>query len=151
MNEQGRETTKLLVNDELSGKTVLAVLRGMRPGESWSQLRTQLRKACVSLNDIVCVDEARRVAAGDVIAFGEQPLTPPPLSAAVKIHYVDAHLVVVEKPSGMMTHRRPEERNWSTARKPSVRAGIAFPSHSSIRGRCRGSSATSPCPSATTS
>ena len=117
MNEQGRETTKQIVNDELAGKTVLAILRTMRPGESWSQLRTQLRKACVSLNDIVCIDEARRVTGGDVIAVGEQPLAPPPQLEAVKIHFADAHVVVVEKPSGMMTHRRPEERNWSAARK----------------------------------
>ncbi|MEK6262469.1 MAG: RluA family pseudouridine synthase [Planctomycetota bacterium] len=117
MNEQGRETTQQIVNDDLAGKTVLAILRTMRPGESWSQLRIQLRKACVSLNDIVCIDEARRVAAGDVIAVGEQPLAPPPQLAAVKIHFVDAHVVVVEKPSGMMTHRRPEERNWSAARR----------------------------------
>lgn len=117
MNEQGRDTTKLIVTDELSGKTVLALLRTLRPGESWSQLRVQLRKACVSLNDIVCIDEARRVTAGDVIAVGDQPLAPPPLSKAVRIHYVDAHVVVVEKPSGMMTHRRPEERNWSAERK----------------------------------
>ena len=117
MNEQGRETTKLIVTDELSGKTVLALLRTLRPGESWSQLRTQLRKACVSLNDIVCIDEARRVAVGDVVAVGEHPLAPPPTSEAVRIHFVDAHVVVVEKPSGMMTHRRPEERNWSAERK----------------------------------
>ena len=117
MNEQGRETTKLIVTDELSDKTVLALLRTMRPGESWSQLRIQLRKACVSLNDIVCIDEARRVDVGDVIAVGEQPLAPPPSIEAVRIHFVDSHVVVVEKPSGMMTHRRPEERNWSAARK----------------------------------
>lgn len=117
MNEQGRETTKLIVTDELSGKTVLALLRTLRPGESWSQLRTQLRKACVSLNDIVCIDEARRVAMGDVVAVGEHPLAPPPTSEAVRLHFVDAHVVVVEKPSGMMTHRRPEERNWSAERK----------------------------------
>lgn len=117
MNEQGRETTKLIVTDELSGKTVLALLRTLRPGESWSQLRTHLRKARVSLNDIVCIDEARRVTVGDVIAVGDQPLTPPPQSKAVRIHFADAHVVVVEKPSGMMTHRRPEERNWSAERK----------------------------------
>ena len=127
MNEQGRETMKLVVTDELSGKTVLALLRVMRPGESWSQLRTQLRKARVSLNDIVCIDEARRVITGDVIAVGEQPLAPPPLSEAVRIHFADAHVVVVEKPSGMMTHRRPEERNWSAerkARQPSLEESV---------------------------
>lgn len=117
MNEQGRHSTRLVVTEELSGKTVLATLRAMLPGESWSQLRTRLQSARVSLNDIVCIDEARRVAIGDVIAVGDQPLAAPPQRGDVKIHYIDPHVVVVEKPAGMMTHRRPEEKHWSAARK----------------------------------
>ncbi len=117
MNPQQPATSKLTINEEHSGKTVLAVLRSMRPGESWSQLRTQIQRALVSVNEIVCIDEARRVIVGDVIAIGERPLAAPPKAADVKIQYVDSHVVVVEKPSGMMTHRRPEERNWSTDRK----------------------------------
>ena len=117
MNEQGRPIAKLSISKELTGKTVLAVLRTMRQGESWSRLRTQIQKGKVSLNDIVCIDDARRVTLGDVIALGEQSLTLPPTSSDVKIHYADTHVVVVEKPAGMMTHRRPEERNWSSERK----------------------------------
>lgn len=127
LNEHGRETTRWSVTKEQSGKTVLSVLREMCPGESWSQLRSRLQKARVSLNDLVCIDEARRVAEGDVIAIGEKPLTPPPLADAVRIHFADAHVIVVEKPSGMMTHRRPEEWNWSAARKaqqPSLQEAV---------------------------
>ena len=117
MNEQGRDSTQFLVTDEHAGKTVLAVLRVMRPGESWSKLRTELQKARVSLNGLAWLDEGRRVATGDVVAIGDQSLPSPPGTEAVRIHFADAHVVVVEKPSGMMTHRRPEERNWSAARK----------------------------------
>jgi len=92
-------------------------LRVFRPGESWSQLRKLIERSNVSLNDIVCVDEARRLRTGDVIGIGERSLTPPPSENQVKIQYVDAHVVVVEKPAGMMTHRRPEEQHWSAKRK----------------------------------
>src|SRR5689334_14807726 len=85
------------------GHTILAVLRALRPGESWSKLRDKLNKSFVSLNGVVCIDEARRIASGDVIALSEKPLGLPPQPAEVRIQFVDAHIVVVEKPAGMMT------------------------------------------------
>ncbi len=106
-----------VVPEPVAGHTVLAVLRALRPGESWSKLRGQVHRAFVSLNGIVCIDEARRVAVGDQLTLTEQPRALPPRPADVRIAFVDAHVVVVEKPSGMMTHRRPEERNWSAERK----------------------------------
>lgn len=105
------------VSESVAGNTVLAVLRAVRPGESWSKLRGQVERSFVSLNGVVCVDEARRVAVGDVLVLGDRPRSAPPQASDVKIQYVDAHIVVVEKPAGMMTHRRPEERNWSAERK----------------------------------
>jgi 23S rRNA pseudouridine1911/1915/1917 synthase len=109
--------SSLTIPESAAGQTVLAVLRAVRPGESWSKLRSLMHKAYVSLNSTVCVDEARRVVTGDVLELGEQPNRLPPKSSDVHIVYVDAHVVVVEKPTGMMTHRRPEERNWSDERK----------------------------------
>ena len=106
-----------IVPGEVAGNTVLAVLRALRPGESWSKLRGQVHRAFVSLNGMVCVDEARRVAAGDVLMLTDQPRALPPKQSDIRIQYVDAQVVVVEKPSGMMTHRRPEERNWPAERK----------------------------------
>lgn len=102
---------------EAAGHTVLAILRALRPGESWSKLRAVLLKAHVSLNGVVCIDEARRVAAGDELVLSDKPKAPLPQPADVKIIFADPHIVVVEKPAGMMTHRRPEERNWSQERK----------------------------------
>lgn len=106
-----------VIPEPLNGKTVVAVLRILRPGESWSKLTDQVRRAFVTLNGVVCIDEARRVAAGDVLELGSKPRTQPPRPSDVRIVHVDPHVVVVEKPSGMLTHRRPEERNWSDERK----------------------------------
>jgi len=106
-----------MVTEAVAGNTVLAVLRALRPGESWSKLRGQMHRALVSLNGVVCIDEARRVADGDVLTLNDRPLAMPPRPSDVVIQFVDPHIVVVEKPAGMMTHRRPEERNWSSERK----------------------------------
>ena len=106
-----------VVPESVAGHTVLALLRAIRPGESWSKLRDQMHRAFVSLNGVVCVDEARRIAGGDVLVLTDRPRPLPPRPADAQIEYVDAHVVVVQKPSGMMTHRRPEERQWSAERK----------------------------------
>lgn len=121
------ESVSFPVSRELAGKTVLAVLRVAMPGESWSKLRSRLARSVVSVNDVVCLDEARRVADGDVVAVHERPMklaTP----SDVQILLIDPHVVVVEKPSGMMTHRREEERNWSPdkkARQPTLEEAVA--------------------------
>ena len=74
-----------------------------------------------------CLNEARRVDQGDIVALHDRPLqTPQPQD--VQILFLDPHVVVVEKPSGMMTHRRPEERAWSEdkkARQPSLEEAVA--------------------------
>ena len=106
-----------VIPEQLVGKTIVAVLRLLRPGESWSKLTEQVRRAYVSINGVACIDEVRRVALGDVLELGEKPHSQPPKASDVKIVYVDPHVVVVEKPSGMLTHRRIEERNWSDERK----------------------------------
>lgn len=112
---------------EQIGKTVLAIMRIALPGESWSKLRQRLERSQVSVNGVLCLNEARRVAGGDVIAIHDRPVaTPKPND--VEIVFIDAHLVVVTKPSGMMTHRRPEERNWPSEKKalnPTLEESVA--------------------------
>src|SRR5580698_10440867 len=110
------DPSSFTVTTEFSGKTVLAVLRTAIPGESWSKLRQRLQRSRVSINGVLCIDEARRVDDGDVVALHDRPIEIPQ-PQDVRIQFIDAHVVVVEKPSGMMTHRRPEELNWSDAKK----------------------------------
>ena len=97
------------------------------PGESWSKLRQRLERSQVSVNGVVCLHEARRVEEGDVLRLHDRPVaTPKPND--VEIIFIDPHIVVVTKPSGMMTHRRPEERNWPTEKKalnPTLEESVA--------------------------
>jgi 23S rRNA pseudouridine1911/1915/1917 synthase len=110
------EPTPFIVPAELAGKTVLAILRVAVPGESWSKLRQRLEGSQISVNSVPCLIESRRLEPGDVVVVHDRPVrTPQPRD--VKILFIDPHLVVLEKPSGMMTHRRVEERNWSISKK----------------------------------
>jgi 23S rRNA pseudouridine1911/1915/1917 synthase len=63
------------------------------------------------------VDAGRRLRLQDVVKLLPQPAAPPPSEEAVKIHYLDAQVVVVEKPSGVTSTRHSEERTWSARRK----------------------------------
>ena len=97
---------------------VLAAMREQLPdAPSWSAIKKMLRARRVAIGGVLCVDEGRQLSKGDVITIFEHPLPPPPTDKDVNIRYVDADLVVVEKPSGMVTLRRNSDLNWSWARK----------------------------------
>lgn len=99
-----------------AGKTLLAALRGWLPGRSWADLRKLIGVRRVSVNHTLCLDESRRLSGGDVVRLLSQSL--PPVGAAdVRIHYRDAHLVVVEKPPRMLTLRHAAEQHWPQRRK----------------------------------
>lgn len=65
----------------------------------------------------LCIDEARKLKSGEQVTIYEQSLAMPPTAEDVKIHYVDRHIVVVEKPPRMVTLRHKQERNWQRSRK----------------------------------
>ncbi|MFN9720511.1 MAG: RluA family pseudouridine synthase [Planctomycetota bacterium] len=71
----------------------------------------------ISVNRILCVDEGRRVVEGDVIEVRDQPLPPPPRDQDVRILHLDDHLVVADKPSGMLSVRHPGDVDWRQERK----------------------------------
>ncbi|MFO1001946.1 MAG: RluA family pseudouridine synthase [Planctomycetaceae bacterium] len=83
----------------------------------WSVARKHLEGRKISVNGILCVDEGRRVVAGDVIELRLQPLPPPPGDNDVRILHLDEHLVVVDKPAGMLSLRHPGDLNWRQERK----------------------------------
>jgi len=97
---------------------VLAAMRQHLPdGPSWSAVKKLLRARRVAIGGVLCVDEGRQVAKGEVMTILDHPLPPPPTDKDVNIRYVDAELVVVEKPVGMVTLRRKPDLSWSWARK----------------------------------
>lgn len=97
---------------------VLAAMRQHLPeSPSWSAVKKLLRTRRVAIGGVLCVDEGRQLAIGEVITILEHPLPPPPTDDDVNVRYVDSELVVVEKPAGMVTLRRKPDLAWSWARK----------------------------------
>ncbi len=103
------------VDAKAANLTVLAVLRQHVPGTSWKVCRQWLSQRRVLVNDVLCVHEARRVAPGDRLTLlGDSA---PPLPQTVLIRFVNEAVVVVEKPSGVVSVRRPEEAHWPDQKK----------------------------------
>ncbi|MDA8564161.1 RluA family pseudouridine synthase [Mariniblastus sp.] len=97
---------------------VLAALREhLCDAPSWSAVKKILRARRVAIGGVVCVDEGRQLSEGEVVTIWDHPLPPPPTDNDVRITYVDADVIVAEKPSGMVTLRRRSDMNWSWARK----------------------------------
>jgi 23S rRNA pseudouridine1911/1915/1917 synthase len=100
-----------------SGLTVLAALRQWLPGASWSTVRRLLASRHVAVNESLCLDEARRLKVGETVTLYHTRLRPPPKVQDVPLVWLDADVIVVDKPAGMITLRHAAERNWSSARK----------------------------------
>lgn len=107
----------LLIDAEREGHTVLAVLRTLEPGASWNECRRHLAARRVLVNGVLCIHEARRLQRGDEVCFLANATASPLKPAELVIHYLDDHLVVAEKPAGVVSTRRPEEQNWPVKKK----------------------------------
>ncbi|MCU0872078.1 MAG: pseudouridine synthase [Pirellulaceae bacterium] len=105
------------VSGQLAGCKLVAALRHWRPEDSWSQAKRLVHNRHVQINGNLCTDETRPLKAGDVVKVWHEPVAGPVRAEDVRIQYLDAHLVVVEKPAGVTTLRHSEERNWSEQRR----------------------------------
>lgn len=105
------------VTDDLAGQTLAAILRKHSLDASWSQVRKQIEQSAVRVNQVICLDSARRLRKGDVVEIGQPSAQRTDWAREIRVLHVDHHLAVVDKPSGLATERRPEERHWSAKRK----------------------------------
>src|SRR5262245_43500649 len=115
MSPLARET--FTVAAEEAGRTVTALVRARLSGHSWNAVRRLLETRRVRIGGELCLDPARRLRAGDVIELLADPAPKPRQHDTVQIRYLDEHLVVAEKPSGISTVRHPSERTWPARRK----------------------------------
>jgi 23S rRNA pseudouridine1911/1915/1917 synthase len=82
------------------GQTLAAVLRRHAPELPWSRARKLCEHGKVRVNGEVVVDPAARVAAGAQVSIDERAPRPAPQLEG-RIAFEDAHIVVIDKPSGM--------------------------------------------------
>jgi len=94
---------------EMSQQALGAILRRWQPGKSWTQIRQLVRARRVLLDGNLATDTSQRLRAGQVIKLLETSLAPSVTDKDVRICYVDADVVVVDKPSGMTSIRHPDE------------------------------------------
>jgi 23S rRNA pseudouridine1911/1915/1917 synthase len=106
-----------IVPAEEAGHTLAAVLRARMPGQSWTQVRALVAARKVRVLDDLCLDPARRLKEGDAVEVLGRPARPAGEPETIVVRYLDDHLVVVEKPSGLCTVRHPSERAWKAERK----------------------------------
>jgi 23S rRNA pseudouridine1911/1915/1917 synthase len=105
------------ITPEQAGLTLAAFLRVHLPGKSWNEVRRIIEVRRARIRGELCLDPARRLKEGDTVELLDRPAPRPREREAIAIRYLDSHLVVVEKPSGISTVRHPTERGWPRERK----------------------------------
>lgn len=106
------------VPTEFTGKTLAAGLRIWLPGQTWTQVRKLVASRRVKLNGEIWLDDARRLKEGDTVeVLARADKLPPTLIDQIPIRYIDEHIIVVEKPSGISTVRHPAEKDWLEERR----------------------------------
>jgi 23S rRNA pseudouridine1911/1915/1917 synthase len=117
MAKKSRTAQNFHVRPDQAQQTLAAALRRWLPGKSWTQVQGLIRARHVLVNGNLCVDAGRRLKPAEVVKLLPQPAAPPPRQQDVRIVYLDTHVVVVEKPTGVTTNRHPSEREWPSRRK----------------------------------
>jgi 23S rRNA pseudouridine1911/1915/1917 synthase len=105
------------------GLTVAALLRRRLAGDGgevpWSRARELCRRGKVAVDGKAALDPAARVRTGQAVRVDEHAPAPKPAEAAA-IVFEDAHVVVIDKPSGVSSV--PYERREAGTAMDAIRA-----------------------------
>jgi 23S rRNA pseudouridine1911/1915/1917 synthase len=116
--KQHRTAQIFHVQPEQAQQTLAAALRGWLPGQpSWGDVRRLVKARQVQIDGNLCLDVGRRLKPKEVVRVLAHSAAPLPREEDVRVRFLDRHLVVVEKPSGMTSVRHAEERDWAPKRK----------------------------------
>ena len=108
---------EISIDGTLVGLTLAAVLKRKFEGQSWTQVRQVIESRKVLVNQTLCMDEARRLMAGDRVTIVGKSRPQLPKREDLAVLHLDEHLIIVDKPAGLLAERRWEERGWSQDRK----------------------------------
>jgi 23S rRNA pseudouridine1911/1915/1917 synthase len=92
----------LTVAKEQAGLTLAAVVRELVPGTSWSQAKDLCRGGRVWIGERAATDPARRLAGGERVEIRSGPARNAGSPSSLIAH-LDAEIVVVRKPAGILT------------------------------------------------
>ena len=116
MTDNGNEGTMkaLEVGDEDAGIRIDAwVASRMPPHVSRTRIKQLIKEGHITLNGEACREPNRRLSGGDTISLQVPEATdaePEPENIPLDILFEDDHLIVVNKPAGMVVH--PAAGNW---------------------------------------
>lgn len=97
------------VTEKQSDKPLSAAMKQLLLDLSWSEIRRLITKRYVQINGNICVSESRRVQELDVIKVLGDAARPLPTAKDIRVVYVDANVVVVEKPPLITSVRHAAE------------------------------------------
>ena len=84
-----------------AGTTIAACLRRRLPDRSWNDVRRLCESGKVRVDGVVATDPAARMRTGQTLSIEMNAPRPRPVVAGFGIVHDDAHVVVIEKPSGI--------------------------------------------------
>lgn len=105
------------ITEESTPPVIVAALKQWLPDLSWSKIRNLIRTRRVTIRGTLCLDEARKLSPSERVEVHEESQPTPPKADKVGLHFVDRHIVVVDKPPRMVTLRHKKERGWQRSRK----------------------------------
>lgn len=111
MPKSSPQVIHFVVPVELSGKTLAAAIKQLH-AVSWAIAKHLLQQRQVAVNGVVCIEEARRLAAGDQVEISDRPINRPVQQEDVTIYHLDDDVIVLEKPAGVISLRHAREIDW---------------------------------------
>lgn len=118
MKNEAKQPFQIFHLDEQdAGLSLGNVVKRKLPHWTWGQAREAILKRRVQVNGNLCLDQARKVTARDVLKVWEHALPKPVQASNIRFAFVDEFLVVVEKPAGVTSTRHFEERNLPQKRR----------------------------------
>ena len=100
-------THSVIVPEEQAGRRIDAALAALLPPLSRSRIKNLIQDGCVQADDVPILSPAHKASLGaaidvDIPALAEAALAPEPIP--LHILYEDGHLLVVNKPAGLIVH-----------------------------------------------
>jgi 23S rRNA pseudouridine1911/1915/1917 synthase len=99
-----------VVPPEAAGQRLDRWLTGTHGGHSRSRLKALIEGGALTVDGMTMTDPARRLRAGETVRLVEPPPvdpTPRPDAVPLTVVFEDAHVIVIDKPAGMVVHPAP--------------------------------------------